>query len=86
MRIGLAVLQAAVAASARTVRPSLAAHNFSGAAMALTNGREVMQVKKLSDNAIMPVRGSEHAAGFDLARYARIKDTFDLMLLQFFGA
>eukprot|EP00903_Cladosiphon_okamuranus_P013087 g12207.t1 len=26
-----------------------------------------MQVKKLSDNAIMPVRGSEHAAGFDLA-------------------
>ncbi|CAM9762261.1 unnamed protein product, partial [Ascophyllum nodosum] len=26
-----------------------------------------MQVKKLSDNAVMPVRGSEHAAGFDLA-------------------
>lgn len=30
-------------------------------------GREVMQVKKLSENAILPVRGSEHAAGFDLA-------------------
>lgn len=29
---------------------------------------ETMQVKKLSENAVMPVRGSEHAAGFDLAR------------------
>ena len=36
---------------------------------ALTDARETMQVKKLSSNAIMPVKGSEHAAGFDLARY-----------------
>jgi dUTP pyrophosphatase len=27
----------------------------------------VMRVKKLSEHAIIPVRGSEHAAGFDLA-------------------
>ena len=36
--------------------------------MALSDARETMQVKKLSSNAIMPVKGSEHAAGFDLAR------------------
>eukprot|EP00605_Chrysophyceae_sp_TOSAG23-4_P002295 GSChrysophyteH1.ASY1.ANO1.2541.1 assembled CDS len=28
---------------------------------------EVMQVKKLTESAVMPVRGSRHAAGFDLA-------------------
>lgn len=66
------MIQAAVVASARTtvVRSTLSAR-YSVAAMALGDRREVMQVKKLSENAVMPVRGSEHAAGFDLARYAR---------------
>lgn len=73
MRFCLAVIQAAVAASARTpaVRSTLSAR-YSVAAMALGDGREVMQVKKLSENAVMPVRGSDHAAGFDLARCVRV--------------
>ena len=29
----------------------------------------VLRVKKLSENAILPVRGSSGAAGYDLARY-----------------
>jgi hypothetical protein len=29
----------------------------------------VLRVKKLSENAILPVRGSTGAAGYDLARY-----------------
>lgn len=66
MRVGF-VLQAAFASSAKNIRYALSAnsYSFSGATMALG---EKMQVKKLSDNAVMPVRGSEHAAGFDLAR------------------
>lgn len=66
MRVGF-VLQAAFASSAKNIRYALLAnsYSFSGATMAMG---EKMQVKKLSDNAIMPVRGSEHAAGFDLAR------------------
>ena len=71
MRAGF-VLQAAFASSAKTVRYALSANSFgswSGAAMAPI---ETMQVKKLSENAVMPVRGSEHAAGFDLARCVSI--------------
>ena len=30
-----------------------------------------LRVKKLSDVAVLPVRGSPGAAGYDLARYAR---------------
>lgn len=67
MRVRLAILQAAFGASARTARYFSA--GLSGTAMALSDARETMQVKKLSNNAIMPVKGSEHAAGFDLARY-----------------
>lgn len=38
------------------------------AKMAMPAGQELIQVKKLSDNAALPVRGSKHAAGFDLSR------------------
>lgn len=69
MRVRLAVLQAAFGASARTARYFPLSAGLSGTAMALSDARETMQVKKLSSNAIMPVKGSEHAAGFDLARY-----------------
>ena len=69
MRVRLAVLQAAFGASARTARYIPMSAGLSGTAMALSDARETMQVKKLSSNAIMPVKGSEHAAGFDLARY-----------------
>lgn len=67
MRVGFA-LHAAFASSAKTSRYALSAAYsiLSDATMAVG---ETMQVKKLSENAIMPVRGSEHAAGFDLARY-----------------
>lgn len=66
MRVGF-VLQAAFASSAKNIRYALSASSYSVSrpTMALD---ETMQVKRLSDNAIMPVRGSEHAAGFDLAR------------------
>ncbi|CAM9407056.1 unnamed protein product [Ectocarpus sp. 4 AP-2014] len=65
MRVGFA-LHAAFASSAKTSRYALSAAYsiLSDETMAV---RETMQVKKLSENAIMPVRGSEHAAGFDLA-------------------
>lgn len=66
MRAGF-VLQAAFASSVKTFQYAFSTTNsFSGPSMTLS---ETMQVKKLSENAIMPVRGSEHAAGFDLARY-----------------
>ncbi|CAM9558976.1 unnamed protein product, partial [Choristocarpus tenellus] len=35
--------------------------------MSTSTQDEVMLVKKLSDNAYLPVRGTAHAAGFDLA-------------------
>lgn len=70
MRVSF-VLQAAFASSAKSIRYAISAnsYSFSSATMALG---EKMQVKKLSENAIMPVRGSEHAAGFDLARCASL--------------
>ena len=64
----MAILQAAFGASARTASFFPPSAGLSGTAMALSDARETMQVKKLSSNAIMPVKGSEHAAGFDLAR------------------
>lgn len=79
MRISLAVLQVAIAASAEAVVRSTAGTGASKGLcttrthMALVGeSREVMQVKKLSEHAILPVRGSEHAAGFDLARYVNL--------------
>ena len=36
-------------------------------AMSMSTAKEILQVKRLSDNAFLPVRGSEHAAGFDLS-------------------
>jgi hypothetical protein len=52
----------------RIVPPSSSSHN----AMSCSNNHEfedgdVLQVKFLSNNAIMPRRGSPHAAGFDLS-------------------
>lgn len=68
MRLGLALYQAALVASSRPAQYTISTRGFSGVTMVATNGREIMQVKRLSENAVMPVRGSEHAAGFDLAR------------------
>lgn len=39
------------------------------AATASTPAQLVLKVKKLSEHAILPVRGSLQAAGYDLARY-----------------
>jgi hypothetical protein len=33
-----------------------------------------LRVKKLSDVAVLPVRGSQGAAGYDLARYDTARD------------
>ena len=33
----------------------------------MSSSTEVLRVKKLSENAVIPSRGSEHAAGFDLS-------------------
>lgn len=68
MRLGLALYQAALVASSRPAQYTISARGFSGMTMVATKGRETMQVKRLSEHAVMPVRGSEHAAGFDLAR------------------
>lgn len=67
MRVGF-VLQAAFASSAKTLRYAISAHSLHSSSDATMALGETMQVKKLSENAVMPVRGSEHAAGFDLAR------------------
>lgn len=67
MRLGLALYQAALVAS-RPAQYTLSTRGFSGVTMVVTTGRETMQVKRLSEHAVIPVRGSEHAAGFDLAR------------------
>lgn len=82
MRVGF-VLQAAFASSAKNIRYAVSAssYSFSGVTMALG---EKMQVKKLSDNAIMPVRGSEHAAGFDLARCVSVVVWMGVQLLGHF--
>ncbi|CAN0362537.1 unnamed protein product [Pylaiella littoralis] len=66
MRVGF-VLQAAFASSAKTIRYAFSIHSFNSFSVSSMALSETMQVKKLSENAIMPVRGSEHAAGFDLA-------------------
>lgn len=68
MKVGLLVIQAAVVTGVRNLPLVVQSLNFSGGAMSLSDGCEKMQVKKLSNEAFMPVRGSEHAAGFDLAR------------------
>ena len=36
-----------------------------------------LRVKKLSDVAVLPVRGSQGAAGYDLARYDTARDDDD---------
>jgi len=36
-------------------------------AASMSTAKEILQVKRLSENAFLPVRGSEHAAGFDLS-------------------
>ncbi len=73
MRVGF-VLQAAFASSAKTIRYALSANSYSSWPSAAMAPVETMQVKRLSENAIMPVRGSEHAAGFDLARCVLINE------------
>lgn len=47
-------------------RPSLVA--MASSSMSTMPG-ETLQVKRLSQDAVLPVRGSEWAAGYDLARW-----------------
>lgn len=68
MQISLAVIGTTVAAVGAVCFQNTLASSARLAMTSLIHAPEVIRVKKLSENAVMPVRGSEHAAGFDLAR------------------